>query len=194
MTSVVRFVRAYYEQSGAFAVPPSLAEDAFTGAAELVGEYTGRILVKVEGVDLRTKGKHVTMDDAAALGGSHRALLTRRELRDSSVKVPRGARLAGLCETNSIGSSVMSSSFVLTAESATTADEALQLAAPHELGHSFGLRDCTAPLGTCIMNGAVELGSTGGVDVAELLQSPFCGDCSDQLRDAGQRSHALMMR
>ncbi len=182
MSDRIRHVDAFYEKDGEFAVPRDLAENLFAGAIPLVARYAGLIDVRLRPMNVGTTSNPLDIRRIKLGNDPHAGLFTRRRVMADGI-VSRGLCLFGPSRDDVR----VSRFFVSTAPTPNDmTNQKLTLVTAHELGHSFGLPECSSGVTTCVMNKTVESdGTTPSPD--KIMRNPFCDSCIGALALARAR-------
>jgi hypothetical protein len=188
----VRVMDGFYEAGSKFAIDRDFAGDVINASAQLVGQYTGPIAVNA------VRGLRIPLGEDRRLslgmlrlpaGAPHTMTVTKRLLEYPDDRSP-AQRNGGLNGGKVYGSRVASSEVLLSVGGSGEPHTSMaQVAAVHELGHSFNLDHCATP--GCVMLADNVVDRTTGraaLYASVALGRPFCDPCGEQLELAGYQA------
>lgn len=176
MNLPVRVIDAFYEAGGEFSVDRSRAEQIHELSALLVGQHTGRIIIRsVKGVRIPVADNPLRVGKVRLPGGDHTQLITGRSVvgegMQSSVGINRLRRVGGHAVTESL-------LWVPPRRFGETDSRHIRNMA-HEIAHGFGCDHCAKP--DCVM----AVSPIAPLDELVVPPDIFCSDCVNELERAG---------
>jgi hypothetical protein len=184
MIRPIRSVETYFENGPRLHIPRVFAEVAFLGASDILQAYAPIHLQRPREVHL--PASQVGMIDVTASlpdgATSHRALLTRRDLKltEGQTDAYEGM-FYGLSAPG-----VEARGTIYTRVTGEADEDGLDLTVGrliHEFGHSYNLGHCALP--TCVM--APIANRTNLIRAAVSLETSFCDAHAEELEQSGWR-------